>query len=488
MMSNTWVRTLLCAVVSFFIMNSATIYAAVDWSENSIQEVFNPKGNVYAYAPSVIVEQDAQTGSKIEHIWTCQNNESGIIKDHIYYTKLINGKVAENKLVLSPGPTGSWDSFHTCDPTVVGGKFAYHGVTYNYAMFYLGNNVDASKNNQIGVAFSNQLDGDTWVKYPEPIIAAPMDGSWGVGQPSVTAVNEGHVLLFYTKGTSQLTGGFCMELDLNDMRDWKALSNKQLSNDGLINLDGSPDFLNNFDIAYDGTRDRFFAVREMHPYPSSNPSYISGSQQIVSIPAANVWGGGGTWTVEGIISPELTGHPRNHNAGIAKTVHGGLPNPSATPQADALKVIFTRSCAGESCEGQNSLWSYDLWEIQGKLINFTGTPLDIGPVNLTDIKGNAVKALKGNSFIQVMTSVKNKDIKAWSASLIVALYDKSGALTHISTVEKSLQPNENATYSAGFNLPADTTGCYIKVFAVNSLYGAGGLKPLSPEFKFPLRD
>lgn len=118
--------------------------------------------------------------------------------------------------------------------------------------------------------------------------------------------------------------------------------------------------MNNFDVVYEPRRDRFYAVREQHPYPADNPSYISASLQVVSIAGVNVRIGGGRWRVEGEIGPKLTGAARNHNAGIARTPHGML---LAT---DSVRVVFAVSCAGAGCNGRAE-WSYDVWAIQGTL-------------------------------------------------------------------------------------------------------------------------
>lgn len=126
---------------------------------------------------------------------------------------------------------------------------------------------------------------------------------------------------------------------------------------GLTGSDGAGDWLNDADFAYDPSRDRFYAVREQHPYPADEPNYIGSSVQVVSISGASIWNGGGTWNVEGAIAPALTGFARNHNAGIVRTEFGTLPDPAA------LGIVFTTSCGG--CSG--SLWQYALHEVDGAL-------------------------------------------------------------------------------------------------------------------------
>ncbi|TLS50904.1 hypothetical protein FE782_17815 [Paenibacillus antri] len=333
-------------------------FSAALWDAGSLTEVYNPAGQTYAYAPAVLREGDA------EHLFSCHNAEDGVFKDHIFYTKIVGGAVVESRSVLQAGPSGAWDSFHVCDPAVVAGKFKYgeDGHVYNYAMFYLGNDVDASAHNQIGVAFADTLDG-TWVKYPEPIVTHPNDGFWGAGQPSVTSIDgQGWLMLFFTRGDASATAGYRVELRLGDMANPVVGTPLRLTNAGLVRTDGAPDFLNNFDVAYDPSRDRFYAVREMHPYPSGDPSYIAGAQQIVSISGGAVWGGGGEWKVEGTLNAAVTGFARNHNAALLRTPFGTLPQP------DRLDVYFTDSSASPDLSGRAE-FTYDVWRISAALNN-----------------------------------------------------------------------------------------------------------------------
>jgi hypothetical protein len=131
-----------------------------------------------------------------------------------------------------------------------------------------------------------------------------------------------------------------------------------ITNEGLRGTDGGGDVLHNFDVAYDPSRDRFYAVREVDPYPASEPSYIAAELEIDSIDGASIWNGGGTWTREGGITPDLTGFARNHNAGILRSIYGTLPS------ADSLTAVFTRSITGTFPE---TLWSYALWQVAGSL-------------------------------------------------------------------------------------------------------------------------
>jgi len=356
-----WKRKRLLALLTLLSLLFAaaplpSAFGAALWDAGSLAKVYDPPGQTYAYAPAVLRE------GTTEHLFTCHNAEDGVIKDHIYYTRIVDGVVAESRSVLQAGPAGAWDSFHVCDPAVVAGKFQYEGNVYDYAMFYLGNDLNASAHNQIGVAFADALGGP-WVKYPEPIVTHPNDGYWGAGQPAVTSIDgQGWLMLFFTRGDAQATAGYRVEVRLGDMSAPVVGAPLRLTNAGLANLNGDPDFLNNFDIAYDPSRDRFYAVREMHPYPTGEPSYIASAQQIVSISGGSVWGGGGEWRVEGTLNAAVTGFARNHNAGLLRTPYGTLPSPNA------IDVYFTDSDAAPALVGRAE-YTYDVWRISAALNN-----------------------------------------------------------------------------------------------------------------------
>jgi hypothetical protein len=330
---------------------------AVIWNVSSLSEVYNPGGEIYTYAPSIIVDGNT------EHIWTCHNNVSGVIEDHIYYTKRVNGSVVSSASVLEPSASG-WDSLHTCDPQVVRSNITYNNTAYSWVMFYLGNDC-GSAHNQIGVAFAQNIGGP-WVKYANnPIVTTSADCTrWGVGMPSATSVDgNGRFLLFYNQDDPSGGGGFRRDINLGNMASPSIGAAMQVSNAGLTGTDGNADVFANFDVAYDGQRQRFYAIREMRPYPTSNPTYIGTSLQISSIAEASIWNGGGTWRVEGHITPGTTGLARNHNGGIKRNQYGGLPSSSS------LSVLFADSCGAENGSCSTPEWTYDLWTLTGDLVD-----------------------------------------------------------------------------------------------------------------------
>lgn len=402
--------------------------ASVQWDKDTLVKVYDPEGSRYAYAPSVIRDSD------VEHMWTCHNDADGVIKDHIYYTRIENGVVTQSKSVLQAGPEGSWDSMHVCDPSVVAGKYNYGGTEYDYAMFYLGNDVNGSSHNQIGVAFSDDLSGD-WVKYPNPVVVYPNDGFWGVGQPSATSIDgQGRIMLFFTQGDPSATSGYRIDMNLNQMANPVIGPAVQLTNQGLANASGQPDYLNNFDIAYDPSRDRFIAIRELHPYPSGTPNYITDSQQIVSIDGGSVWGGGGQWKIEGTLSPSTTGFPRNHNGGLLRSVHGTLQDPNL------IEAYFTDSDAAPNLTGRAE-FTYDVWRISGKLTDgdvvlrqelsgFKGKHF-----TLTELTEN----LNTNEFL-LHGTIDSKGMKKWKDQTVwigYRIFDSTGNLIEAGTAYRN---------------------------------------------------
>ncbi|WP_157574676.1 hypothetical protein [Jiangella muralis] len=334
----------------------------VTWDPASLAAVYQPAPGFYTYAPSVVRDGDT------EWIWSCHNDQSRVIEDHIYLTKRVDGVVTETRSVLHAAPAPAWDSFHTCDPSVVAGRFQYGGTRYSYAMFYLGNDVDASAHNQVGVAFATHPDGP-WVKYPEPIVTSERTDQWGAGQPTAVALtgNSGRVLLAYTRGDTS-TRAYASVVDLTHVERLRVSPPVLLPTDGLTGADGAPDYLNGFDLALDRAGQDVVVVREQHPYPTDNPWWIGPSVQVARLSLKDLLAGTGTWQPLGDLDRALTGFTRNHNAGLVRTWHGRLAD------ARGVEVVFTSSCSSlptiddpdwsqATCD---TLYSYDLWSITGR--------------------------------------------------------------------------------------------------------------------------
>jgi hypothetical protein len=344
-----------------------TAHSAVTFSE-APQRVYGPASSeMYAYAPSAV------TDGGHNYYYTCHNDIPGQIKDHVYFSQVdLAGASPQQDTSALQGTPGSWDSNHLCDPSIVAARVQYAGTEYSLAMFYLGTDY-ANSRNQIGVAFSNSFAGP-WVKYPEPIVTTPFSdpNAWGVGMPSATTVDfaSGRVLLFYgDDGNNSASGtraqydrfldhGYFRDVTLGDMANPRIGAPVLLPMAGLTGTDGGTDILHNFDVAYNPSRDRFYVVRERHPFPFSEPWYITTELQVASIPAADLWNGTGSWTVESNITPADTGFARNHNPGFLRTRYGTLPDDNSTT------VVFTRSDTGSF---PSTLWGYELWQLTGTI-------------------------------------------------------------------------------------------------------------------------
>ncbi len=330
---------------------------ALRWRPNTLRTVYAPEPGFYCYAPSVIQDGTA------DHLFACRNREPYDIRDHIYGFTQTRSAIGSLGIMLAPAhEPGAWDCFHICDPSVVAGRFRNDDVVYRYAMFYLGNDVDASRNNQIGVAFSVRLWGP-WRRHGPPIVPDPRRGTWGTGQPSAVSIDhKRRVLLFYTKGYHG-AAGYVRHVDLSDATHPQVGPEIRLPDRGLTRADGGQDWLNNFDIVLDRRRNRFIAVRERHPYPAIQPRNIGAQIQVVSLAAGDLQEPDAVWKVEGEITPALTGLPRNHNAGIARNGYGELPEPNC------LRVFFASSRCEPALRGQNAVWTYALHEIAADLFD-----------------------------------------------------------------------------------------------------------------------
>jgi hypothetical protein len=330
--------------------------SSIAWQPKSLRTAYAPGRQFYCYAPSVLIDDRG-----VEHLFACRNLSPRIIRDHVFhFERSANGVVGEPQLSLAPNTVrGAWDSLHICDPSVIAGAFRLHGETFRYAMFYLGNDVDACRRNQVGVAFAHELSGP-WTRLDRPLIAYPTQTDWGAGQPSaVTLDRAGKVLLFYT--TSGNPAAWMCALDLSDADHIPAARPVAVPTTGLTDINGRPDGPNNFDVAFDASRNRFWMVREAHPYPKSEPSFISAHLQIASIDAAALRSGSGVWRVEGSIGPDLTHFARNHNPALARDAFGALPDPRE------IRVVFSSSQAEPELHGLFAPWTYALQEIRGDI-------------------------------------------------------------------------------------------------------------------------
>lgn len=318
-----------------------------------------PVGDFYRYAPTAIEENG------FRYYFWCGNWTSGNVTDHIVMrVDQWNGggwTVGAEKIALAPGAPGAWDDRHVCDPDVVQGEFLYTPpgqgtpTAFKYALFYLGANDEPENGgvNQVGWALANSLNGP-WTRVS---IAGPLVSSsewWGVGQPAVTSVDgKGDVMLFYTRGDSQGTRTLRRHASLSNANAPMLHGEADVPVSGLQQLDGSPDPANHGGaFVYDPTRDLFWIVRGVHPFPQTCPDFISGEVQVASIPGAGIWSANGTWTVHANITSTLMGTGRVFDGGFVRSAFGTLLLPD---RVDPV-VSVANACTGNVFS--TSLWTY----------------------------------------------------------------------------------------------------------------------------------
>lgn len=332
-----------------------------------VEKVFGFEGEArYAYAPGVVENEDGTV-----HVFFCGNPDATVFVDHIYHVKLHpGGTQTQEKSILQPGKEGEWDDQHVCDPSVVAGDFFYNGTNYKYALFYLGSS-KLYYYNEIGVAFSNSLGGDEWVKYPEPIVQKSWNyeedqligdyKAWGVGQPSVLSLNNGgELLLTYTVGDRNGTRIEWSLLDMGEVENFSLSIPKPMIKKGLFDLDYSrSDITKNSDFAIGNDGKTIVMVRPVLPNPSSYPAFLSKSSEIAKIDYSHFINGTGSWSQISRITPELTGYPRNHNPGLGRNQFGEIDG------IDQLDFYYTTSESSPNVAPSTSLhaeWSYSIWK------------------------------------------------------------------------------------------------------------------------------
>ena len=208
------------------------------------------------------------------------------------------------------------------------------GETYKYAMFYTGA-CEEYFYNEVGVAFSNDLNADSWVKYPNQVVKktwvaeGDLDWGgglcWGCGQPSAVSLDKkGQVLLTYTIGDISGTRVVFTTLDMSDMDNFVRGAPTTMSRNGLVGLDGKPDYTCDAEFAINQEENKIVMVRPVQPHPTTYPNYIPSAQEVDYMDLDMFMSGLGTWTSLGRIDPGLSGFPRNHNAGLMRDNYGHI--------------------------------------------------------------------------------------------------------------------------------------------------------------------
>lgn len=291
--------------------------------------------NNYNYSPTVI-----QTGS-VQQFWWCsaaasQNQPNG--SDGIIYESINTqtGQIVGPQLVLAEGVQGAWDHAFTCNPKVVKGVFTNplgNGVTYSYAMYYVGTAQSDGTLNSIGVAFSN--DGINWSKYPNPVIVytgsdvgtSGSPNKYGVGQPAAYNSNgQSGVWLFFEGNGGQ------DHFEVTSTNGITFTNQQMLTKNGLqqVQIAGqstsTPESWG--DMAYDSATGVWYAAYNMIGRPSSTTGGIAERGQVgvilYRIPNTSLISGSTPWQQVTSIDTNLTGFEGNFLSSFLRDGFGNV--------------------------------------------------------------------------------------------------------------------------------------------------------------------
>lgn len=286
----------------------------------------------YSYCPSALLQENGSV-----NIFFCGNPTNGEMVDNVFTIQVSpDGKNSTAKSVLQPGPSGSWDDHHTCDPCVIEGDFHWGEEQYKYAMFFL-SNAWAVYYNEIGVAFSNDLNADSWKKYPEQLVRKTWQTegdqiiggggkSWGVGQPSAVSLDKkGKVLLTYTVGDIGGTKIVWRELNMSDVDNMSMTAPMTIVQAGLLGIDNKTrDYTCNADFAINQEQDKIVMIRPVQPHPTTYPAYLPVAQELDYMNLSDFMSSKGSWKKLFRITSGHTKFPRNHNSCILRDNFGHI--------------------------------------------------------------------------------------------------------------------------------------------------------------------
>jgi len=331
--------------------------------------IHNDRDGIYNYCPSIF-EMDGK-----RYVYYCTNKDYKKIIDHIGYREAVQNedgrwKFGEESLVLAPTPN-SWDSVHTCDPSVIAGQFRYNGEDYNYLMTYLGCKTLNCQENEGGLAVSKNPEGP-WIKVDElnPIAKYKRNMDidqnlfqWGYGQGCLVSVDKkGEVLLFMSYGTGLKSGTYVERWDFSNLNNPVRKFHYDMPCNGLLSLDGKPDYIKNGDFCYDMRRKRLYAVDDCRPhlYNQENvqPTIVSAYCRLSYIQFENDedWCSDLSkinveWKTEQVIGREYTGFVRNHNCGLVTDKYGHMLD------SHKVELCYTMSLTHPD-DILYTLWSY----------------------------------------------------------------------------------------------------------------------------------
>ena len=325
----------------------------------------------YSYCPVVLGQDNGD-----RYVFLCANPLADpsaslydTIIDNVYmFVEHPDGTLSGARSVLQPGE--AYDNHHVCDPSVIQGEFKMDGTVYKYAMFYT-TGIKEYDYCELAVAFSNDLNADKWVKYKEgPIVRKtwetegdlPWSGGncWGVGQPSAISLDrKGKVLLTYSIGDLSGTRVAYRIIDMSDMSKLDMGTQRSMITNGLKQSNGSQDIASNLDFAVDSGHDRIIMVRDVRPFPKSYPTFIPATLEVMYLSFTGFQQNVGTWKKLAQITPELSGFPRNHNAGFLRDNFGYIPDYMSPT------VYFTVSKQSPDVYETPNLmccWTYDIYK------------------------------------------------------------------------------------------------------------------------------
>lgn len=323
-------------IIIFLIFSSFDIGAQKKMITPVVRYELSGGAGHYDYAPSFIRDKYG-----IIYGFLCENKDPFKIVDHVYLYKGIptpRGYVWQpGTMILAPS-NASWDDCHVCDPDVREFKTTYKGETYNWIMTYLGVDQWDCNHNQIGLAFSKNIEGP-YIKFDKnPLIPYIDRTKWGVGQSTTIVKDKDAILLFYH--SSGKNGPYCMrEIKLKDLDHIVIGEEKSIP---FLTANSYPTM----------SKKNLYMVSEMRTYTNKTiPTWVGNVCRLAYIPLwKSIFSRKNEWVEIGRVDSTVSGFPRNHNPGILTDTKGYIPNDNV------LTMFFTSAITGEDW-----LWSYNLY-------------------------------------------------------------------------------------------------------------------------------
>jgi len=198
--------------------------------------------------------------------------------------------------------------------------------------------------------------------------------------------------------------------------------------------------------------------------------------RVFGIPAAPVWPEGSelkatnisstgvtlTWTAANDGAP-VTEYRIYKDSQLLTTVAGNILSYNVTglnPETEYTFKVEAGDAAGN-------------WTENGPSVTVTtsseGPDFVIEAPVFKDALGNTMTQLKPNTDLRTNVEITNSTSDPGNACIIVALYGPDNTFKTYSAVEGIIKGNSTVTFSAGFKLPDDVSGHYVKVFVWNSM-------------------